>query len=138
MKNKVFLEKLSKNLKKNIDLQKAPANVSKEENIIEDTLSRRLFAERIANELAEIHLNPNKENIVFAISGKWGTGKTRILELIEEFLLEKQFSIVKFNPWKYSQGDITIKRAFLKKVKKYVPLPSFFFFFSLLHLGTNP
>jgi len=92
--------------------------MSNKNNKIEDTLSRRLFAEKIADEIANAHLDPDKENIIFAISGKWGTGKTRLLELINDILLRKGFSTVWFNPWQYSQEDISLKRAFLRTLKK--------------------
>ena len=92
--------------------------MSIKKNKIEDTLSRRLFAGKIASEIENTYLDPDKNKIIFAISGKWGTGKTRILELIEDILSKKDFSIIWFNPWKYSQEDISLKRAFLKQVKK--------------------
>lgn len=87
-------------------------------NIIEDTLARKLFAKKIADEIEENHLSGDRANLFFAISGKWGVGKTRILEIMDDILTKKKFSIIWFNPWQYSQKDISLKRAFLEKVKK--------------------
>src|SRR3989344_2194651 len=92
-----------------------------------DNLARITYAEKIATEIAD-HYDSEKsaflsgekkerENIVFAISGKWGEGKTSLLNFLEEPLVKKGFQIIKFNPWKYSQEDITLKRAFLCAVK---------------------
>src|SRR3989344_7422815 len=92
-----------------------------------DKLNRKIYAEEIAKEISEkydaekelLRKDPKhkRENIVFAISGRWGEGKTGILDLMEKPLEEKGFKIIRFNPWKYSQEDITLKRAFLKTVR---------------------
>src|SRR3989344_3665787 len=86
-----------------------------------DTLKRKIYADKIAEETAS-HYNSkeasgHKENIVFAISGKWGEGKTALLDLLEPKLTKKGFEIVRFNPWQYSHEYISLKRAFLREVK---------------------
>lgn len=86
-----------------------------------DTLKRKLYADKIAEEI-DAHYSSNKEsghedNIVFAISGKWGEGKTELLNLLEPKLAEKGFTVIRFNPWQYSHEDISLKRAFLREVK---------------------
>ncbi len=113
-----------------------PANTSssdgddKGENylIIKDNLARKTYAEKIATEIADHYdseekavkdkQKEKKENIIFAISAKWGEGKTSLLDLLETPLRQKGFKIIKFNPWKYSQEDITLKRAFLCAIKE--------------------
>ncbi len=98
---------------------------------MKDNLARTTYAKKIASEI-EDHYNSEKiavlkgkkndpENIVFAISGKWGEGKTSLLTFIENPLRKKGYGIVKFNPWKYSQDDIALKRAFLCAIKKQLP-----------------
>lgn len=92
-----------------------------------DKLNRKIYANEIVEaindkyntekELVRKDPRHNRENIVFAISGKWGEGKTGILDLMEKPLEDKGFKIIRFNPWKYSQQDITLKRAFLKQVR---------------------
>ena len=94
---------------------------------MKDNLARITYAEKIATEIAD-HYDSEKsaflsgekkerENIVFAISGKWGEGKTSLLNFLEGPLTQKGFRVIKFNPWKYSQEDITLKRAFLCTIK---------------------
>lgn len=87
-----------------------------------DTLKRKIYANKIAEEI-ESHYSSekdsgHKDNIVFAISGKWGEGKTALLDLLEPKLIEKGFEVIRFNPWQYSHEDISLKRAFLREVKK--------------------
>lgn len=77
----------------------------------EDTLNRKVHARKIADVIQKRHVDGN---VIFAISGRWGSGKTRILELLEPLLREKEFKIVWFNTWQYSQEPISLKRAFLK------------------------
>jgi len=95
---------------------------------MKDLLGRKIYADKIADEIIGHYSSQKKavldgekedrENIIFAISGKWGEGKTQLLGFIEKPLKEAGFKIVHFNPWQYSQEDITLKRAFLKIVNK--------------------
>lgn len=50
------------------------------------------------------------------ISGQWGVGKTFILIRIDEELSKRGFKTFKFNPWKYSQSILAIKRKFLQEL----------------------
>ena len=88
---------------------------------MKDNLSRTIYAEKIADEISD-HYQAQKdgkesENMVFAISGKWGEGKTKLLDLLEPKLMEKGFTVIRFNPWQYSQEDVSLKRSFLRTVK---------------------
>ncbi len=80
-------------------------------NDLEDTLDRKVHARKIADVIQKRH---DDGNVTFAISGKWGSGKTRILELLEPLLTEQEFRVVWFKAWQYSQEPISLKRAFLK------------------------
>lgn len=89
-----------------------------------DTLKRKIYADKIAEEL-DGHYRSKKEsghgdNIVFAISGKWGEGKTELLNLLEPKLSGKGFTVIRFNPWQYSHEDISLKRSFLRVVKEKI------------------
>lgn len=89
-----------------------------------DTLKRKIYADKIAEEI-DAHHRANKkdsrrDNIVFAISGKWGEGKTELLNLLEPKLSEKGFTVIRFNPWQYSHEDISLKRSFLRVVKEKI------------------
>ena len=102
---------------------------------MKDSLARKTYAEKIAEEIsnhydAELERyntsngEEERENIVFAISGKWGEGKTGLLKLLVRPLKKYGFTkIIWFNPWKYSQEDITLKRAFLATVQKRLESP---------------
>lgn len=95
---------------------------------MKDNLARKIYAEKIAKEIADHYASEqklvadghkeNQENIVFAISGKWGEGKTALLRLLHEPLIREGFKVIWFNPWQYSQEDISLKRAFLCALKK--------------------
>src|SRR3989344_1468258 len=89
-----------------------------------DTLKRKIYADKIAEEI-DSHYQIKKEvghgdNMVFAISGKWGEGKTELLGLLEPKLTEKGFTVIRFNPWQYSHEDISLKRSFLRVVKEKI------------------
>lgn len=89
--------------------------------MIDDTLKRKIYADKIAEEIESYYSQKEDgydENIVFAISGKWGEGKTELLNLLEPKLIEGGFTVIRFNPWKYSHEDISLKRAFLREIKK--------------------
>jgi len=100
---------------------------------MKDKLNRDPYAKKIADEIAkhydtekkevEAKLKKACENIVFAISGKWGEGKTDLLRLLEKHLVKKGFIVIWFNPWKYSQKDITLKRAFLSTIQDELKSP---------------
>lgn len=93
-----------------------------------DSFRREIFAKKIIDEISnkyndelkkfENNQDYRRENIVFAISGKWGEGKTFLLNEIEVIAKKKGFRIVSFDPWKYTQDEISIKRAFLKELNK--------------------
>ena len=89
-----------------------------------DTLKRKIYADKIAEELASHYCSKQEsghgDNIVFAISGKWGEGKTELLNLLEPKLVERGFTVIRFNPWKYSHEDISLKRSFLRVVKEKI------------------
>src|SRR3989344_5086136 len=104
--------------------QKGIVNVPKAKIMKSDTLKRKIYAEKIAEEI-ETHYDSKKEtghkdNIVFAISGKWGEGKTELLNLLEPKLTDKGFTVIRFNPWQYSHEDISLKRSFLRVVKEKI------------------
>ena len=94
-----------------------------------DILKRNAYAKKIAEEIENKYIqekslflqkkkkNDERENMVFAISGKWGEGKTTLLNSIEKFLTKKNFTVILFNPWKYAEESIALKRAFLKTLK---------------------
>ncbi|MCH7951581.1 hypothetical protein IH980_02485 [Patescibacteria group bacterium] len=82
-----------------------------ERNDVEDKLNRKVYTRKIADVIDSRH---GQKNVIFAISGKWGSGKTRVLKLLRPLLRGKGFKVIWFQPWHYSQEPISLKRAFLK------------------------
>ena len=69
---------------------------------MKDGLDRKIYAAKISDEIAE-HYKAQKngkesESIVFAISGKWGEGKTELLNFLQPNLEAKGFTVARFNP----------------------------------------
>ena len=54
--------------------------------LIEDKLNRTEFAKHIANIICQISVRRDFTSIVFGLYGKWGDGKTSLINFIKEFL----------------------------------------------------
>lgn len=104
----------------------------------EDKLDRTNFVDSLANDIINYK---DKESLTIGLYGKWGSGKTSILNLVENKLKEKKYKIIKFNPWNFKDQDELIQ-AFFKEMYQqlnYVDESKFFtkfsFFFSrIFHL----
>lgn len=80
----------------------------------QDKLAFAPFAKKIATIIKNMQV---KENIVFAVYGKWGSGKTTFLNFLAHHLKEDDsIIIVKFNPWWFS-GKEDLIRQFLYNLK---------------------
>jgi len=77
------------------------------DKVEEDVLGRSEFAEHLAEALLN---NMGKENFCVGINGKWGSGKTSFLNILELNISQKAQTldktkrplIIKFNPWLFS------------------------------------
>lgn len=87
------------------------------ENIGADLLNRASFSEQLANAILSY---TNTDNFTISICGKWGSGKTSILNMIEKHI-DKTTSeydenwkpiIIHFNPWNYSDQNQLIIQFF--------------------------
>lgn len=72
-----------------------------------DRFNREPFANKIA---ASIVNKTGNKNLVIGIYGKWGEGKTTLLDYIKKELennpqYNKNFECIQFNPWKCSNKD---------------------------------
>lgn len=78
------------------------------ENRKDDILNRSPFSDALSNAIKEWE---NKESLVISLNGKWGTGKTSIINLVKETLTQedKAPTLISFNPWEFSNADITSK-----------------------------
>lgn len=74
----------------------------------EDRLNRARLSEAIAE---QIIFSPPKQGFVIAIDGPWGSGKTSVLNMIEEVVSEKSATVVlRFNPWLFSGTEELVLR----------------------------
>ena len=79
----------------------------------EDRFQRHGFAARIAQAISQ---RASVEGIVMSLNGRWGEGKTSVLNLIRnELNKDESIVLVQFNPWRYDNSDALIKN-FLRKV----------------------
>lgn len=80
----------------------------------EDILERKPFSEQLAK---AVLLYNKQDNLTIGISGKWGCGKTSIINMVVNYIeansqgFEKPI-IIKFNPWNYSSSEQLISQFF--------------------------
>jgi predicted KAP-like P-loop ATPase len=85
------------------------------ENIEEDLLGRAAFATYLSKTICEYS---GSESLVIGLFGKWGTGKTSVINMaikqVEKASNEttNKPMIVKFSPWNYSDKDNLISLFF--------------------------
>lgn len=87
------------------------------ENKEQDLLGRENFVKNLAKDICGYKL---KDNLVLGLYGAWGEGKTSILNLLENEILElekekkkrEKTKIIKFNPWNFKDQDELIKLFF--------------------------
>lgn len=80
----------------------------------EDKLGRKDFSVDLAKAIIEYE---QKENLVMGLYGKWGSGKTSVLNMVEEVIKgqtnrEKKIVILRFEPWILSDQENLIKQFF--------------------------
>jgi predicted KAP-like P-loop ATPase len=77
----------------------------------EDRLNRARFAEALAGQIASA---PGSGGVVFALLGPYGSGKTSILNMVEETLKEtsEDSVVLWFNPWLFSGTDQLVEHFF--------------------------
>lgn len=81
----------------------------------EDLLGRSIFSNKLAKAIYEYE---DDSGLVIGLFGKWGTGKTSVINMAEEELLrlsktdDNKPLIVKFSPWNYSNQDNLISLFF--------------------------
>ncbi|PFI43002.1 KAP family P-loop NTPase fold protein [Bacillus nitratireducens] len=80
----------------------------------DDMLNRTEFAKRL---VASVNSWKEEESIVIGLYGEWGTGKTSVLNLMQEGFNKKQNTIiVPFNPWYFKDEEQLILQFFNKLV----------------------
>jgi predicted KAP-like P-loop ATPase len=77
----------------------------------EDRLNRARFAEALAEQIAGV---PGQGGVVFGLLGSYGSGKTSILNMVEETLKEDPEDpvVLWFNPWPFSGTEQLVEHFF--------------------------
>jgi predicted KAP-like P-loop ATPase len=77
----------------------------------EDRLNRAGFAEALAEQIASV---PGSGGVVFGLLGPYGSGKTSILNMVEETLKETPENpvVLWFNPWLFSGTEQLVEHFF--------------------------
>jgi predicted KAP-like P-loop ATPase len=71
----------------------------------EDFLNRKYFADHIKSAIVNYE-DKNNESLTIGLYGKWGSGKTSIINMIIENLeSNKDFIIFNFEPWLFSDTN---------------------------------
>ncbi|MCF7859867.1 MAG: KAP family NTPase [Candidatus Cloacimonetes bacterium] len=69
----------------------------------EDVLGRYPFVEKLSKALYDWR---EEESLVISLTGKWGTGKSSIINLVKEYIeedkLDEKPTVIDFNPWMFS------------------------------------
>ncbi len=81
------------------------------EKIEEDILGRKKF---IDNFVANITSYSNKESLTIGLYGKWGSGKTSIINIASKELSKKGYKTIHFNPWNF-KGQDELLQCFFKE-----------------------
>jgi predicted KAP-like P-loop ATPase len=78
------------------------------EHRAEDRLRRVPLVEAIADQVIN---GPPGQGLVISVVGKWGSGKTSVLKMVEETVREKRETVIlTFNPWLFSGTDQLVTR----------------------------
>ena len=77
----------------------------------EDRLGRRSFAEAVGKQILTVPLD---DGFTFAVVGEWGSGKTSVLNMVAETLVDDGdgAAVLRFNPWLFSSAADLIPRFF--------------------------
>ncbi|MBE5750626.1 MAG: hypothetical protein E7346_07190 [Clostridiales bacterium] len=81
-----------------------------------DILNRQYYVDHIKNILST--LSQNKKNCSFALDGEWGSGKSFVLNMLEE-QIKDDYLIIRYNAWEndfYEEPLIAILYTFANKL----------------------
>lgn len=84
----------------------------------EDLFGRGSFVDTIVKTIESAD-----EGFNFGISARWGEGKSSILKQLKPKLIEKGYKVLEFQPWKYSQDSISVKRKFIIDINNQLGKP---------------
>ena len=72
--------------------------------LYDDKLNRRKFAESLAQSILN---HKNEHCLTISLMGKWGSGKTSIIKMVEDYWNQSDSEniVIHFNPWHFSNND---------------------------------
>jgi hypothetical protein len=86
---------------------------------LDDELGYNSYANRIVKRILS---TPLQRSFAIGINGKWGTGKTTFMRLMQRELLKKDTILIEFNPWQSEHPDSIIRdffSVFEEKIRPY-------------------
>lgn len=83
--------------------------------IKDDAFGRAGFAKRLAETIAG-RIDPSP--LVISLDGPWGSGKSVVLEWLQDFLNKKEVITLPFNPWRYSGEAELLVQFFYQLAEK--------------------
>lgn len=85
-------------------------------NIEDDSIGRSSMVELIVDSINEV-VSSDHQCVVYGIYGKWGEGKTSLMNFIKKMLLSQgktdNINIVEFNPWLVNNDEALLREFFL-------------------------
>lgn len=98
------------------------------DDIKDDLLKRGVFSAQLAKAILSYS---DKDNLTISLCGKWGSGKTSILNMVVKYIDEDQTMnqadkpiIIHFNPWNYSDRSQLITQFFQVIISKIDSVPN--------------
>lgn len=90
------------------------------DNLEQDRFGRNSLAEMIADSIIDLAKSKHRCK-VYGIYGKWGEGKTSLLNLVESRLRSSHMSdnlyVINYNPWLVNSGDAVLLDYFSEIIK---------------------
>lgn len=92
----------------------------KDVKISGDTLNRKNFAKSLALNIQNYFGRQDVNNcLTIGLMGEWGSGKTSLLKMTEEYLKDSKIKIIKFNPWIYSSYNQLVGQFFDELIMEF-------------------
>lgn len=90
-------------------------------NMADDNLGRENIVDLIVDSINN-HVQNDHPCLVYGIYGKWGEGKTSLLNFVEEKLLGQgandNINIIKFNPWLVNNDETLLREFFMSMTSR--------------------
>lgn len=88
----------------------------------EDALNRRYFAEHLSKALVNFN---SSDTFTIGLYGRWGSGKTSLVNMMLEEIEKKQteqgkYIIVKFEPWNFSDTNQLLEQFFVHLINTFL------------------